>query len=46
MVFKYHIIVTLRLSMSVKEFWESVNKWRSYGNNSVACYFLEHSVYV
>ena len=39
-IFKYDFVADLSMSLSVKEFWKSVNIWRSYGQEFSV--FLAH----
>ena len=43
-IFKYDFIANLPLSLSVNEFWKSVNIWRSYGQEFSVLFFLTHGV--
>ena len=43
-IFKYKFVANLSLSLSVKEFWKSVNIWGSYGQEFSVLFFLTHSV--
>ena len=43
-IFKYEFVANLPLSLPVKEFWKSVNIWRSYGQEFSVLFFLRHSV--
>ena len=41
-VFKHNFITDFLLSLTVKEFWESVNIWWSYGQEFGLLFFLTH----
>jgi len=43
-IFKYEFVANLPLSLSVKEFWKSVNIWGSYGQEFSVLFFLTHGV--
>ena len=43
-IFKYEFVANLPVSLSVKEFWKSVNIWGSYGQKFSVLFFLRHSV--
>ena len=43
-IVKYELVANLPVSLPVKEFWKSVNIWRSYGQEFSVLFFLRHSV--
>jgi len=43
-VFVYDFVINFLLSLTVKEFWKSVNIWWSYGQELGVLFFLTHSV--
>ena len=43
-VFIHHFVANFLLSLTVKEFWKSVNIWWSYGQELGVLFFLTHSV--
>jgi len=43
-VFVYNFVANFLLSLTVKEFWKSVNIWWSYGQELGVLFFLTHSV--
>ena len=40
-IFKYEFVANLPVSLSVKEFWKSVNIWGSYGQEFSVLFFFE-----
>ena len=44
-VFVYDFVTNFLLSLTVKEFWKSVNIWWSYGQELGVLFFLTHSVH-
>ena len=45
-IFVYDFVANFLLSLTVKEFWKSVNIWWSYGQELGVLFFLTHSVYI
>ena len=43
-IFTYGFVTNFLLSLTVKEFWKSVNIWWSYGQELGVLFFLTHSV--
>jgi len=43
-VFVYDFVTNFLLSLTVKEFWKSVNIWWSYGQELGVLFFLTHGV--
>jgi len=43
-IFTYEFVTNFLLSLTVKEFWKSVNIWWSYGQELGVLFFLTHSV--
>ena len=43
-VYIHHFVTNFLLSLTVKEFWKSVNIWWSYGQELGVLFFLTHSV--
>ena len=43
-IFKYNFVTNFLLSLTVKEFWKSLNIWWSYGQKFRVLFFLTHSV--
>jgi len=44
-MFSNHFIPSFPQNAPMKKFWQSVNIWQRYGQNSVAYFFLGHPVY-
>jgi len=43
-IFNYTFVANLSLSLTVKEFWKSINIWQSYHHEFGGPVFLEHNV--